>query len=559
MSDNIDILQVLAQENGFENFQTMQGHLTGNKTSQKENEYISKLFSTNWNPSAQNNNEKKKTGFFSTIKKSFSLSKYDDFSGGNQLNSGIPTLQYLFLGGSLYNPYLNITTVAHLYSVVQQVAPVFDCVQTICSPFRRLQIELKQKKNVKQTEKGEETRIENINLDAYKKRNNSIEQINRLLRKPHPITTRNFTDLKNAFAYEMQSTGNAFITIEYGSTVKIEDIKNCKFCEIKNWEVVKTIDITQFDTKFIGKKQIPAWRESRFGVGKNALVEYDEVFIDNNGNLRQCGEYTKILSNNTTVKVWCEIIHRSLGTSNTYVGLSRIFTCMNWAETYYLASLFVNNYFKNSGSPAGILSVKPYNASNPGVISEDQKAELQNMMRNQIKGATNSGRIIMNSNTSYEYVFTPISSTVKEADLKNIIDMASEEIRNIFNYPNVLKARVGQKYSVSSEEERFYKESIFPLNDIFVDLLNDIFINTNSELLNENYFFAWDKQTFEAFERIMIENSIALYNAGALTTNEFREKLDLPPLEDDIGNQTILTLKASSNKNVDIENEISEI
>lgn len=559
MSDNIDILQVIAQENGFEDFATMQGHLTGKKASVKENEYISKLFSTNWNPSAQNNNEKKKTGFFSTIKKSFSLSKYDDLSGGNQLNSGIPTLQYLFLGGSLYNPYLNLTTVAHLYSVVQQVAPVFDCVQTICSPFRRLQTELKQKKTVKQSGNGEESRIEIINLEFHKKNNKNIAQINRLLRKPHPITTRNFTDLKNAFAYEMQSTGNAFIVIEYGEKVSIEMLKDCQFCEIASWEVAKTIDITQNGRMVIGKKQIPQWRESRFGVGETSVVEYDTVFVDKNGNLRQCGKYTKVYSDKTKAEVWCEIVHRSLGTSNTYVGLSRVFTCMNWAETYYLASLFVNNYFKNSGSPAGILSVKPYDNSNPGVISEDQKVELQNMMRNQIKGATNSGRIIMNSNTSYEYVFTPITSTVKEADLKNIIDMASEEIRNIFNYPNVLKARVGQKYSVSSEEERFYKESIFPLNDIFVDLLNDIFINTNSELLNNNYFFAWDKQTFEAFERIMIENSIALYNAGALTTNEFREKLDLPPLEDDIGNQTILTLKASNNRNVDIENEISEI
>lgn len=484
----------------------------------------------------------------SKMRKAWTGGTVNDYSFNNTGNAGVPTLPYIYLGGSLYNPFLNIATIASYYSMYAQVTPVADAVDMIGNSCASIPILLKQKNVITMPDGTQTVKIDPYDPLFYKtsKKKKHIEKnviyggtkdspiltedekllnLWSILKNPNHINQRTLREFVIGFFYELETTGNAFLVVEYAEGVTREHLQACENVKIKSLRVGKTFEYTQYGYEAMDFYVIPRWREVKYAYSGGFTITYDQFFVDDLGNLRQIGKFGD--PEKGTEKLY-EIYQVNGMLGHTNVGQSRLLRCMQFINIHYLGALFTKSYFTNMGAPCAIVQVKPRDGYAAGDLSKQQKDDLSSLLRNNIKGASNAGSLTFWSNPAFELVYTPISVTVKEADVEAQMRFAEEQIYKAFHISGSLKSRSGEKYNILQEELRYYKEAIIPEMSIFTTALNRLLVETNKSLKEDNFFFDFDiKEIPEFMERETETVSKLMGGLPILKYNEARERLDL--------------------------------
>lgn len=153
-----------------------------------------------------------------------------------------------------------------------------------------------------------------------------------------------------------------------------------------------------------------------------------------------------------------EIMHpMTFNPSNPYRGYGIVEAALDYIETEEGARQFSKNFFRNSGTPSGILSVK-------ADIGKESFRKFAQRWREQHEGTNNAGRIAIIRSSEVE--FTKMSLGLNEIDMKILKDLTIGEVLMMFRVPkSLLGIETEQglgRASVESLEYIFAKRTIEP-------------------------------------------------------------------------------------------------
>lgn len=184
---------------------------------------------------------------------------------------------------------------------------------------------------------------------------------------------------------------------------------------------------------------------------------------------------------------------------------------------------FINNIYKNGAMPLGVLKTE-------GRLNPDALEKLKRAWSNLYTGRKNAGKTIILEN-GLEYV--PISQKPKDLLVNEIKKDNINEICKLFNIPESLITGTNKYGSIEQNNIHFLQYTLSPI-------LTSIENGLNKSLLLEEekkngYFWAVD--TAEVLKTTEIEKyqsiKVAL-DAGVITLNEARYKLNMPAIKDDV-------------------------
>jgi HK97 family phage portal protein len=511
-------------------------------------------------PTFSSKEDKTKNDFVEIEQKS-AMGSIENYQYGNYINQGVPTLSFFYSGSSMQSiPILNMNSVARLYSMYSQVQPVENAVNKVINGALNATLNIKHTSiAIKDGHKKETVEIINhrlldVNFESSTNLDDeqSVMNILNTFETPNFYNEKNFSSLLRAILQEYLIVGNCFIVVEYAKGVSVNNLNQCTNSMIKSIRIAKSVDILQRGETIVNDVySVPVWQETTLSSVRSTSIIYGEkenCFIDKNGNLRVLGKYL-----NPTGKVnknIIELYHISNKSGNGIVGLSKLFSCIDAIDTYYLANVYTKSFFKNNGVPAGIITVSQHDpkaaikdiegraGNNNNALGQNDKTNIENLLAEQLKGATNAGRTMLWTNPQFKIEYVPLANKLNELDLQHHLENCSNIIYGVFNISSSLISRKGEKYNINSEELRLYEEAVRPVLSSIADAFNDIFFRRNN-LSSQGYCFEFDLSGIPIYQEKKIEVIEKMASIGYATVNELRAMSLLNPLEGEEGQRIV--------------------
>ena len=203
-------------------------------------------------------------------------------------------------------------------------------------------------------------------------------------------------------------------------------------------------------------------------------------------------------------------------------GFSGISTIQCAARSIEIASYSdqaAENYLKNGGSLKGIVKIE-------GRLKDDQRTQLRDAW-NKTMQADGSGVMFLDAMQSY----TPLQLNPEEAQLLESRKFNIDEIARFFNVSPILLYDTDKNSYASSEQAH-----LSLLTDTLAPILCKIENEMNNKLLvlkgEENGIISFDTEAFlRADLKTKADYYKSLQQAGVLSINEIRAKLDLNSIE----------------------------
>jgi len=195
------------------------------------------------------------------------------------------------------------------------------------------------------------------------------------------------------------------------------------------------------------------------------------------------------------------------------------------------------NAIKSTSNLRGILKLTKSMLSD-----EDKRRSKEQFVADYMNMANSSGIASIDSTQE----FTPITIRPQIADYKNI-----EELRNnIYRYYGVNEDILMSKAD-SDQREAFYEAKIEPfLLALSLELTNKIFTSKQRGFLNEIMFESNRMSYMSMNEKLAL---VAMVDRGAMTPNEWRQALNLAPL--DGGDTPIRRLDTVPTESTEVEDD----
>jgi len=222
-------------------------------------------------------------------------------------------------------------------------------------------------------------------------------------------------------------------------------------------------------------------------------------------------------------------------------------------------------FYENSCRPSGIVTVtindvdgRPLN----DVVSTEKVKKVIQDIKSQIKGVTNTGKLIVPSQPNLSITFTPLSITQNANDIEKQLEITKEVIYSSFSGLNTNVVEGISQYSenrlISLKE--FYDSTIAIFNDVILQDLNTflknwlIFIgNTSDAIKRQGLYLTFDKNNIQYYKQLAKQEFITLGKQQILTRREVRANLSIddsyadlavlpPEMDGFIGEKTSNTL-----------------
>jgi HK97 family phage portal protein len=144
-------------------------------------------------------------------------------------------------------------------------------------------------------------------------------------------------------------------------------------------------------------------------------------------------------------------------------GLSPLSAGFQVADTDYATELWNQNFFEQGGKFSGLLAIK-------GEVSSEQRQRYKTMME-QWTGLGNAhGMFVIDADAT----FTPMASTVKDADFKNLSALTKDKLCSMFGVPRFMLGDPERSNKSSADVARrsFWQDTMVPEQGKIVDKLN---------------------------------------------------------------------------------------
>ena len=215
-----------------------------------------------------------------------------------------------------------------------------------------------------------------------------------------------------------------------------------------------------------------------------------------------------------------DMIHIMNFTQNGLIGQSTIYHASQTLGIAYDSDINAGNFFKGGSNLSGIL--RPIAGVNIGKEKATKaKADWISTTSSNVVGSVGGGVVVLDSGLEYQAIsISPKDSQLLESRQFNVVDVA-----RFFNVPPALVFSQGDKFSTSEQQSMdFLQNCLSPLiekieNEMFRKLyLPNEWSNCDLRFDVEN-LLRMDATTRGTYYTSM-------FNVGALTTNEIREKIN---------------------------------
>lgn len=217
-----------------------------------------------------------------------------------------------------------------------------------------------------------------------------------------------------------------------------------------------------------------------------------------------------------------------------WYGLSPIEAALSAIDQHNQVSGHNLALLQNGGRPSGALRVGP-NQQNY-TLTEDQREELRNSLRDLYEGGDNAGRILVMEG---DMDWREMGLSPKDLDFVEGKNMSAREIAQAYGVPSMLVGVPGDATFSNYREARLHlwEDTILPLLDYLTDELNAWLARQYGDALRLSY----DIDGIPALAVRRNEAWRKIQNVKFLTLNEKREAVGYAPLKDgdvlDFGNQ----------------------
>lgn len=190
---------------------------------------------------------------------------------------------------------------------------------------------------------------------------------------------------------------------------------------------------------------------------------------------------------------------------------------------------YTNNIFQRGALPLGLLKTD-------GRLTQGAVTSLRESWNNLYSGAKNSAKtVILEEGMSYE----ALSMKPNDLQLTDAKKSTNSEICKLFGVPESMFSTAANKYgSIEQNNLHFLKHCLAPVINAFEDALNISLLDDADKA--KGLFFKFDVEELErATESERVKSLSEGVDAGIITINEARQKLDYSPYEDDFVKYTI--------------------
>ena len=172
----------------------------------------------------------------------------------------------------------------------------------------------------------------------------------------------------------------------------------------------------------------------------------------------------------------------------------------------------------NGARLSGILSFK-------NTLNEEQRASLEDQMKQFATGAGNAGRVMITGGGESE--FNQLSQTAKDMDFAKLIEIVEDAIVSRYNVPITLfrtSAQTNNNYETAWKF--FYNMSMLPCFEVIYSGLAQIF----SERLGVQVEIVHNALTNPVLSAQALEKSTKLYSNKLISRNEARDIIGMEPV-----------------------------
>jgi len=174
-------------------------------------------------------------------------------------------------------------------------------------------------------------------------------------------------------------------------------------------------------------------------------------------------------------------------------------------------------------------------------ITPDRLRPIENLVttyfRERIQRIEHS-TLVISTTTGIEIEFQPLSSEQKEGSFYELLNNSTISVCGLHNVPPQAfgiepPGKLGGKGSTESQLERFRRDKIIPILRRLEE--NFAYVIGEGGFEIEDWKLEFEKPSIEDLER-ELEEYKTLFDTASITSNEIRERRDLPPLDDEMAN-----------------------
>ncbi|NBP03389.1 MAG: phage portal protein, partial [Proteobacteria bacterium] len=212
------------------------------------------------------------------------------------------------------------------------------------------------------------------------------------------------------------------------------------------------------------------------------------------------------------------------------------------------------SFYENSCRPSSIITVKFLDGEGKVMNSTaDQESMIKVIaeVKNQLKGSTNTGKVILPSHPNLDITVTPLSITQNANDIKEQLALTKEMIYSAFTGANTNVIEGVSEYSNNrlASLREFYDGTISTFTNIILDELNAFlakwlqYVGTGNALQRQGIYLNFDIGGIKFYKDLMKQEFLTAGKEQILKRQEVRSKLGeldetyadleiLPPEED---------------------------
>jgi HK97 family phage portal protein len=222
-----------------------------------------------------------------------------------------------------------------------------------------------------------------------------------------------------------------------------------------------------------------------------------------------------------------EVIHfKYFNPANEYYGLGPIAAIRNSIIVDQYSVAYNKAFFKNGGSPGGVLETS-------SSLSDESFERLRKQWEEGHKGTARAHRIaILEEGLSYK----PIGLSLRDMEFLSQRKFCREEICAVFKVPPALVGLYEYANYANAEHQNkaFWQKAIIPkLRKLELKLNNALVPSFSADADGQSWFVQFDTSAVEALkenEDVKSQVQERLVSSGIMTINEIRRRENLPPV-----------------------------